>query len=191
MVLPVIVHVDVSPAVVDEAALDHRVRRALDPVLRNRAGKTIPTVPAHRRRQRNLVANDDAEFFHRRAERILRDQCHDITARRLRRTGKQVAALGIRRCRHRLWQRAGDAAGLGIQLQSRRQIFRGKGHGPVAGRRNRVKERRSGPHAENVRAVDARRGRRGRREEVGGGGRVPVGGAKMDGAAKAKGGKQA
>ena len=64
MVLPEVVHVDVGPAMVNEPALHHCVRSTLDPVFRNRVGETIPTVPAHRRRQRNLVADDDAKFFY-------------------------------------------------------------------------------------------------------------------------------
>ncbi len=160
--------------------LHHRVRRALDPFLRNRARKTVPTVPAHLRRERNLVAADDAETFLCRAERILRDQRDDGLAF--------------------LLQLAGDAAGFRIQLQAARQVGCRKCHGPVARRGDHVKERRTGPHAKDVRSVDARRGRRGRREDVRRdryGGRVRsgrgirVGSAKMDGAAKAKGQRQA
>ena len=49
-------------------------------VLGNRAGKTIPTVPTHRRRQRDGVADHDAKCFLRLAERILRDQRDDNLA---------------------------------------------------------------------------------------------------------------
>ena len=63
MVLPEIINIDVAPAVIDETALNQRIRRALYLVGRNRVGKTVPTIPTHRWRQRNLVAADDAEIF--------------------------------------------------------------------------------------------------------------------------------
>ena len=63
----------------------------------------------------------------------------------------------------------GDAAGAGVQLQALWKLFRGKIHRPVAGGGNGEQERRAGAHAEDVRSIDARRGRRGWGEDIGGG----------------------
>ena len=83
---------------VDEAALDHRIGGGFHLVGGNRCGETVPTVPAHRRRERDLVAADDAEFFLRRAERFF--------------------ARSVTMCSPFIFKRAGDAACGWIELQS-------------------------------------------------------------------------
>ena len=121
-----------------------------------------------------MVADHDAEFFVRRAERIFCVQSD----------GEFPL----------LFQRAGDAARFGIQFQSARQIAGGKFHRPVARRRNREQKWRAGSHAEGIRAIDARCRGRGRCEDVGRdddvcdwrGGRVRVGGVKVQDEAKHK-----
>ena len=62
MHLPVVVNVDVDPTVIDEAAVDHRVGGGFDPFLRHRVGETVPTVPAHRRRQTDLRTANNLQF---------------------------------------------------------------------------------------------------------------------------------
>ena len=103
---PAVVNVDVGPAVVDQAAGHHRVRRGAHVRLVDVAAETIPAIPAHRRRQRDGVAADDLERPLGGAARVLGAQ------------GDDVGAL--------LLQDAGDEAALRINLQPGRQVPRRK-----------------------------------------------------------------
>ena len=72
--LPGIVDIDVGPAVIDQPRVDHRPGRTKHFVLIDGLGPAVPTVPAQRRREANLLANDDAKGFLGRAAGILGPQ---------------------------------------------------------------------------------------------------------------------
>ena len=138
--LPGVVNVDVGPAVVDEAGIDQGPRRAQDLLLVHRPGPAIPTVPTHRRRERDFFARDNPEILFIRALRVFGAQDHFV-----------FAPLG---------ERAGDASRDGVNGKPAGEFLDAEGHGPVAGGRDGIKERRIRADAEDVRAVDARRGGR-------------------------------
>jgi len=58
----IIVNVDVSPPVINEPAFHHGIGGGFNVFGGNRVRKTIPTIPAHRRRQGDFVANNNFEF---------------------------------------------------------------------------------------------------------------------------------
>src|SRR4051812_41430603 len=124
--LPEVVNVDVSPTVIDQAAIDHCICRGFDPLFRHRVGETIPTVPSHRRSEADLWTANDLEPSCSLAQRILGAEHHYIFAF--------------------LFQLASDATGLRIKLQSRWQTIHRKTHGPIATGRDRKEKRRAGTH---------------------------------------------
>ncbi len=136
MHFPEIVNVDVLPAVVDQAAFDHRIGRSLDFLRRDGAGKTVPTIPAQSRGQCDLRAADDLELALARAKGVARAQGHEVSAFFLDTTG--------------------DASTIRIQLQSLGQPFGAETHGSVAGGCDGIEKWRAGAHAEDLRAVDGR-----------------------------------
>ena len=81
VVLPEIVHIDVRPAVVDQAALNHRVRRRLDLLLRNRPAKQFQLFHPIGGVSAIWSPQTMRNFFLRRAERILRDKCRRSSSR--------------------------------------------------------------------------------------------------------------
>ena len=116
--LPGIIDVDISPAVIDESGGNEGARRTQNFFLIHGLRPAIPAVPAHRRRQRNLVAHDDAEFF----------LCHTQRIAGLQRDGINSFII----------QFAGHAPAAGVQLQSRRQMVGAEFHWPIAGSGNSV-----------------------------------------------------
>ena len=146
MVLPVVVDVHVSPAVVGQTAADHRVRGALDLFRRDRLGEAVPTVPTHRRGQRDGVPADDAEALLRRTAGVPGPE------------GDDGFTFGGKAAR--------DPPRLRIQLQAGRQTLRGVGQRALAGDGDRIEERRTRADAEDGRPVDARRGRGRRSQDI-------------------------
>ena len=144
---PAIINVHVLVAVIHHAAADHRVGGGAHDLVGHVALPHIPTVPAHVRRQGQRLAAHDLELALRLAELVGGPERHDVCA------GLLDPAL--------------DLAGLGIHRQALRQMVHGKGHRAVARRRNREQERMPRMHAEDARAVDARRARRLGREDDG------------------------
>ena len=146
LVLPVVVDVHVAPPVLGEAALREHVDRVADVLLRHRAGEAVPAVPAHRRRERDLVAHFETQRARRRALRVGgRERDHVAAARR------HGAAQDARR----LVEHGAGGQVLGLQ---RHRTFARDGEPPHDGM--------SGAHAEHLRAVDARRGGRRRGEDA-------------------------
>ena len=138
--LPGVVNVDVGPAVIDEAGIDQSPRRAQNLILVHRSGPAIPTVPTHRRREYDFFADDNPEILFIRALRVFGAQDHLVFAR--------------------LGEGTGDASRDGIYGKSAGKFLDAECHGPVAGGRDGVKERRIRADAEDVRAVDVRCGGR-------------------------------
>jgi len=145
--LPAVVDVDVGPAVVAQAFFGHGARGAEDELLAHGVAPAVPAAPAHRGRERDAVADDDAELLRRFTEGVFRAQRHGV-----------LAGGG---------QAAGDAAGGGVERESRRESVDCEGHRTLAGGRDRVEEWRAGAHAEDAGTVDARRGGGGGREDRG------------------------
>ena len=77
LTLPGVVDVHVGPAVAVESVAHDRLGRGEGFLLVDLSAPAVPTVPAHRRCQRDGVADDDAEWLLRRASRILRGK-HDL-----------------------------------------------------------------------------------------------------------------
>src|SRR4029077_16720421 len=111
--LPAIVDVDVSPAVVDEAAGNHRICGSADILSGDVATEAVPTIPTHGRRQCDGVAANDLPS-------PLRDTSRVAGAQR----------DGISPFFHDC---AGDAARLRVQFQSRRQGVRFEGEREFSG----------------------------------------------------------
>ena len=78
MHLPEIVNVDVSQAVIDQAALGHGGGGGFDVFRSHGAAETIPTVPTHDRRQADLRAANDFEWAFCFPVFIFRAQQHRI-----------------------------------------------------------------------------------------------------------------
>ena len=68
--LPGVVDVDVGPAVIDQALIDHRLGRNFYLLGIDGAGPAVPTVPAHRRRQGDGLTDDDLQRLAVLAERF-------------------------------------------------------------------------------------------------------------------------
>ncbi len=138
--LPAVVDVDVGPAVLVELLVDEGVRGAQDLVLADGAAPAVPAIPAHRRGERDLVADDDAERLLVLAGGVGGMERDLVLARR--------------------GDGAGDAAGRGIELQTGGQAVRGEGYRPVAGRGDGIEKGLAGAFAVDLRAGDLRRGTR-------------------------------
>ena len=142
--LPAIVDVDVRPAVLRQPAVDHGVGGRAHFGVVDGDGKAVPTVPAQRRRQGDLVAADDFEFplcFARAICRLQRD--HALPSRP---------------------ETSGNLTGRLVKLQIRWQAEHVEFHRSLTGGGNGIQERMERPHADNLRAVDPRRRRRLRRQ---------------------------
>ena len=61
--LPGIIDVDVGPAVIDEAGIDHAAGAEQNFFGGDAAAPAVPTVPAHGRGEGDFFADDDFEFF--------------------------------------------------------------------------------------------------------------------------------
>ena len=134
--LPAVVDVDIGPSIVGQALLEHRLRRAHDLFLTDRVAPAVPGIPPHGRGQGDLVADNDAEFPLAAAMAVLRTERNLVSS----------SFLGG----------SADDAGFLIEFQALRKTFGREGDRPLAGRRNPVKEVRTGTGAVNLRAVDAR-----------------------------------
>ncbi len=125
---------------------DETIARAAQHLLLiDRAAPAIPTVPAHRRRQRDLITHDDAKRFLCCPPIVLRSQCDSIGAGFLKRTGNLACG--------------------GVDRQPLRQPVNGKLYWPLAGGGNHIEQWRAEPHAEHCRPVDSRLSRRRRRQD--------------------------
>ncbi len=112
--LPAVVDIDVRPAVIIESLGHERLRRLEHFLLADGIAPAIPTVPAHRRRERDFVADDDAKIA----------------------VGFSGGVGGVDRdviFRRRL-DRAGDLSGRGVKRQPGGQAIAEKvmGRSPVA-----------------------------------------------------------
>src|SRR5579872_6786576 len=133
--LPAIIDVHIGPAVVDKATTCHSFGIRLDQVLRDLRSIDIPAVPTHRRRQRDLFPDDEAE-----GSIGMSGAVTDMKE-------KGVLARGI--------DRSGKAAGGLIEMDACRQRIGGEPQGPDAGRGDGENDGMAGPDAENPGAVDA------------------------------------
>src|SRR5258706_2216068 len=136
LALPGIINIDVAPPMIDEAGVEHPARTPQHFVSIHLRAPTIPTVPAHWRRQRDGLADHDAEFFLGSAFAVFDPKDHDVFAG--------------------FFQYAGDLASPGIKPKSIGQMSGREGQRPLAGGGDLIKKRMAGPHAEECRAVDAR-----------------------------------
>ncbi len=141
---PAIVDVHVDVTVVDQAGTDHGVGAVAHHLVGHAVGPVVPTIPAHLGGQVQGVAADELEAAPGGAQGVGGLEDHRVLAA--------------------LVQSAGDVTGLGIDAQPRRQVFHGEGHGPLAGRRDGEEEGRAGTDAEDLGAVNPRRGRGRRRQ---------------------------
>ena len=126
---PAIVDVHVHVAVVDHAARDHGVGRVAHDLVAHAVYPDVPTIPAHVRRQRQPVADDDAELPLRGAQ-LVRGAKHDHV----------LAANG---------RAAADPAGLAVQRQALGQPLGGELHWPPARGGDRKQQRMAGANAED------------------------------------------
>ena len=146
LVLPIVVDVDVCPAVVRETRLVESVDRVADVLGGDRAGEAVPRVPPHRRSKRDLVAHDELERARVLALGVLRRELDHVCAGVLDGAAED-ALLCVER---RTWGKA-------LRLKHKRSLAR---HGETP------YYRMPGPHAEDARAVDAWRRRSWRREHA-------------------------
>src|SRR5262249_17996889 len=96
--LPCIVDVDVGPAMIDEAGVDHAAGAFKNLLGVHSAAPAIPTVPTHWRSESDSFATDDAKF-------LLAAACGIFSAER----------DGVFAC---FLYCTGDLAGLGIEVQA-------------------------------------------------------------------------
>ena len=137
LAFPGVVDVDVLKAVRGEAALDHRVGRGADLVGVHLAAPDVPRVPAHRRRQGELMlAADDRE-------------------RRRRRTGRPLHGDFRGRLPGRL-ERPGQDAGFLVEREPAGQVLGRERERPVAGGRDEEQERPARRGADDARVVNGR-----------------------------------
>ena len=145
--LPGVVDVDVRPAVIDQAGIDHRVGRTEDLVLIDGGRPAVPTVPAQRRGEADLLADNNAKRLLGRAGGVLGPQHYLVFAG--------------------LFHHSADLTRGRSDGQPRGQSVDAELHGPLPGGGNGIEERRAGPGAEEGRPVDPRFGGRRRREDLG------------------------
>ncbi len=138
-VLPTVVDVNIAPAVIYQARVDHPLSGRHPPVSINAGTPAVPAIPAHGRRQSDRVAHLDAEVFRVCAQGVRGAKRYDVLA-------------GSGQC-------TGYQSGRGIHIKSGGQIVHGIRQIPITRSRDLVEHRRIGPHAEYRRAVHPRRGR--------------------------------
>ena len=143
--LPAVVDVDIGPSIVGQALFEHRLRRAHDLFLADGIAPAVPGIPAERRGECDLVADDDAEIPLAAAMAVLRPEGNLVSP----------SFLGG----------SADNAGFLIEFQAFWKAFGREGEGAFAGRRDAVKEVRAGAGAVNRRTVNARGRRRFRRKD--------------------------
>ena len=134
--LPTVIDIDIGPTVIDQSFLDHGAGRCEYLLLRHIARPAVPGVPAHRRRQRNGVADDDFQIAFVAAERIFGLQPDDVFP----------GFLHAPR----------NASRPGVEFQPFGQTFGREGHGACSGGRHGKEELRSGTDPENPGSVNAR-----------------------------------
>ena len=150
---PRIVDVHVVVAVIRHARLDHDVGRLAHQGVARLLVEGVPVVPAHRRGERQRVADDDAEAALGAAPGIRRSHRRVVRAQR------------------RIADSAADDAGGRLEGETGREALHDELHRAIAGRRNAIQEGVAGPDAVDRGPVDARLARRGRRQDA----RVVVG----------------
>ena len=155
---PAVIHVDVSPAVIDEAGGDHGIGCAADFSFVDIAVEEVPTIPAEGRGEADGGAADDLENGGVPAGGVGGGE-----------GDAGLAGLG---------DGAGDVAGGGVEGEAIRQALGGDGDGALAGDGEMIEEWVAGALAVNAGAIDARGVGRGRGAYGGG---VIGGGSGIDG----------
>ena len=150
---PRIVDVHVLVTMIRHARLDHDVGRLAHQGVARLLVEGVPVVPAHRRGERQRVADDDPERPLCASSGVGCDH------------GRLVRARGL------VGNRAADDAGCGVEGQAFRETLDAERHRAVTGRGNAIQEWVPGPDAVDRRSVDAGLARRGRRQDA----RVVVG----------------
>ena len=153
---PAVVDVHIHVAMINHAGAYHRVGRLADDLVRHVVLPDVPAIPAHVRRERERVSADDPE----RAAGLdapVGDLEDDV-----------VSSGAV--------EPAADLAGLRVEPEPLGKAYGRVPEGTLAGGRDLEQERRAGPDAEDIGAVDAGlRARPGRQDRGVGGPRPPRG----------------
>ena len=144
--LPAIVDINISPTVFAQSPGRHRARRIQYMLLADGIAPTVPTAPAHRRRQCDRIANDNTKSLHRLAQGVLRAK------------GQLIFAGAGQRTRY--------PPRFGIEREPIGQTLGSEAHGTLPRCGDGVEKRRLRPDTKYPRAIHARRRRRGRSENL-------------------------
>ncbi len=131
---PAVIDIDVLPAVVDQSAGDHRLCRLADLLLVDGTAPAVPTVPAHRRSQRDRVSHDQTQRTTGLPQVVAGDQ-RDL-----------VFTPAV--------ETPGDSACLGADGEPVGQALCVEPHGSLSRRRDGIEHGRPRSDAEHLGAVD-------------------------------------